>query len=1036
MTNRRARPRGGSKRYVTRLNQIGGSSYISRLDPSLRKETSPVRDILPELCLQHTISKTSYRALRKRLRNARLRGEDCVEFASNIVYHVDFVDDLLARAQANLPIVHNDRAAPPPTSRPAPDSDGDAQGDDETIQDAQNADDLLIADALVSSKGHQKTAKGTKRKASSSGVSVDGHSTIRADKRRMTATDDCESPNSRESEREDDVAAAVTAPHFTQSTAETAHASIATPANSPTVGQDEQMPSTVQYTEGPMHKLYSSKAEFEADRALFGHKHGLAKARESREVKDTGHDSPREAQAETALGTVCPAIEVLCADAGVGSDVEDDDKAGDGSEAQAGTDVSTWHTSTTYRDHRDDRLTLEQITKADALAKSCPLELWRVSAATGSNHTQGWTSQQHIKLPAAVEGENSCAPIYKELSDFPSLSAISRNLAGRLLCTQSNVDQFTSYTVSLPFALVLARRREALGQGDIFITRVDTRKINTLNDKQAKFHFVPELLDILGVAEWEGLSGRARHMLTGVRFHHEYVALGELDLTRNPYRPVQFDELKANGLYNFRPGIHVEGNEVEEKKLYYHRLQLSHQWYGPETTAHSDTLNFTNQSLNHAARLARLFDRAAKGSGDNAYLDVDISLPKASLSIFLDLLSLFRRQKGDQLFMRHIRDNYSTQEVQGILYQGIERIPNNSPDRLQVLDRIREACMAVRIPGPPATEVMLVDVLFDFDGAWHGDPKKTTGVIAPWHEPATTSTAGPGATVGRVTINKPILTVKAGSSVVKPVTKDASKSQQGNRNGMGRLKPSLMVKVDHGELTQEKAGIIVVTKASPLPVKQRPQVDETQSPEIREALFTRFSLWWSQAVLDLQDKQYDRHTSASLFDRDIKEVLDECRKQSAEGIRYTCWISGVPFDWDNAWLAKAAKLAEAHSRAVIRDPARIATIRKEYAALVAGSLTIHSSVEMTSDEHGFGCPWEGCGSMSCSTCDMRPKNKLARRKLEIKQGFSWEFGPERRSPPRVNEPVRYKQGYKQGNKNTQGCRQGNKKWKVRVVERH
>ncbi|KAK5706523.1 hypothetical protein LTR97_001512 [Elasticomyces elasticus] len=995
MTIRRSMPPDGEDREVTCLDEMDGSSYTSKVDPKLRTENSKMRDILPELSLQHTLSRRSYQTVEDRRDEAVLKGEDTVKFCSKIVYHVDFVTWLLKEARGNLPngwsVVVGQQSPDQPSA--ASDSDGDTQNDSENMGGAHETAHSFDMNAMARPAEDYEMVKGAKRKFSRSGNALDGDSSARAGKRQKSAIDGCEVPSMEENKRKDSSAEAVTTPVVTQSANETARALIASQVNAQSVSQDEQMLTAVQHTEVTVHRIYTNKAAFEADRALLGHKHGLAKAREGTEDQHAG-DSLREVQTGSALDPVLPTLDTLGADAGTGSDVEYDDEVGDASGTQAGLDVSTWHTSTTYRDHRDDRLTLEQITKADALAKSCPLELWRVSAATGSNHTQGWTSQQHIKPPAAVEGLKSGAPIYKELSDFPSLSALSRNLAGRLLCTQSNVDQ-----------------REALGQGGILITRVVTRKINILNGKQAKFHFVPELLDILGVAEWEGLSGRARHMLTGVRFHHEYVALGELDLTRNPYRPVQFDELKANGLYNFRPGIHVEGNEVEEKKLYYRKLQLSHQWYGPETTAHSDTLNLTNQFLSHAARLARLFDHAAQASGDNAYLDVDISLPKASLSIFIDLLSLFRRQRGDQLFMRHIRDNYSTQEVQGILYQGIERIPNNSPDRLQVLDRIREACIAVRIPEPPATEVMLVDALFDFDGVWHGDPKKTTGVIAPWHEPETTSTAGPGATVGRVTIGKPILTIKAVSSVAKPVTKDASKSQQGNRNGLGRLKPSLMVKVDHGDLNQEKAGSIVVTTTSPVPVNQHPQVDETQSPEIREALFTRFSLWWSQAVLDLQDKQYDRHTSASHFDQDIKEVLDECRKQSAEGIRYTCWISGVPFDWNNAWLTKAAKLAEAHSQAIVRDPARIATIRKEYADLIAGSLTAPSRVDIFSDEHGFGCSWEGCGSMSCSTCDMRPKNKLARRKLEIKQGFSWEFGPERPSPPlRVNEPVRYKQG--------------------------
>ncbi|KAK3632924.1 hypothetical protein LTR56_016103 [Elasticomyces elasticus] len=819
-------------RYVTRLKEIGGSSYISTVHPSLRDETSSMRDLLPELRLQHTISTISYSALRKRRRDARLRGEDCV--VGKTVYHADLVSQLLTWAQAKLPAVHNDRAAAILTSQTAPDSDVDAQGNDETIKDAQNVDDdLLIADALASSKRRQTTTKVTKRKFYSSGVSADGHSATRADKRRLTATDGCESPNVGEGEREDAVAAAVTSPHFTQSAAESAHASIATPA----VGKGEQMPSAVQYTEGPTHKPYSSKAEFEADRALFGRKHGLAKARMNREAKDTGHDSPKEAQNETALGTVCPAIDILCANAGAGSDVEDDDDAGGGSEAQARTNVSTWHTSTTYRDHRNDSLTLEQITKADALAASCPLELWRVSAATGISHTQGMTSQQCIGPAAVVEGVKNGMPVYEDLSDFPSLSALSKNLAGRLLYTQSSADEFTSYSDSLLFALVLARRREALGQGDISISRIATCKATTRSGKQAKFYSAPELLNILGVTEWNGLSDRARGILIGTRFHHEYVALGELDLTRNPYRPVQFDELKAYGLYDFRPGLHIEGNEVEEKKLYYRRLQLSHQWYGPEAMENldGDASDFTGEHLEHAAKLARLFDPTVHGfEGNRRWYD---NPPNAPLSIFLDFVGLFRRRKNDQLFARYIGDTYSKNEVQSVLYEGMEQMYNNLPDRMQVMDRIREACIAISVPEPSAINVMLVDVLFDFDGAWHGDLRKITGAIAPRKKSAKTSRTRASAAVRQAL---------GDSTLARSV--DAGSTSHSTRN---------------------------------------------------DDLLTHHTVW------DNGNEQNYMYESALLVDDELRAILNECKKQMAEGTRRTCWISGCPVGLTDDLLTQA-----------------------------------------------------------------------------------------------------------------------------------
>ncbi|KAK4959230.1 hypothetical protein LTR10_004030 [Elasticomyces elasticus] len=925
-------------RLITQLSDIQDLSQATAIRPNNLKETSELRLILHGLGLKHTLSRTSKSSLDKRLQDAKLKGLQWLPVGSKY-YAIQLVEALCILARAALRSNVNAQVVHPP--HPLQQSVHDASG-------AQLPNNIL------------------KRKLSGTSLSADTESLFQDSKRQMMAVNSHESSIVQEGEDRTMAKSASETPYATPMSAHGSHALSAKQVLAQFVSISDVKPPKTGYAGTPKPKLYTSKAEFEADRALVKHKHGLAKARTSRKPKEARHDMPRAALVGIAPDTPNPASNTFGADDAADSDVEDDDKAGDGSEVRAGTDTSTWHTSTTYRDHREDCLTLEQATKADALATSCPLELWRVSAATGSHHTQGSTSQQHIKPPAAVEGLKSGAPIYHELSDFPSLSAASRNLAGRLLCTQSNSDQFTSYTTSLPFALVLARRREAFGQGDISITRVATRQVTTRTGEQAKFFFVPELLDILGIVEWEGLSERSRRMLMGTRFHHEYVALGELDLTNNPYRPVMFDQLKAHGLYDFRAGLHIEGNEVEEKKLYYRRLQLSHQWYGPEAmpSLDGDASHFTGEHLEHAAELARLFDTAVHDFGGNGrWSDNTTSAP---LSIFLDFAGLFRRPKNNQLFAGYIRDTYSKDEVQSILYEGMERIPNNSPDRLQVMDRTREACVAVGLREPQATEVMLVDTLFDFDGAWHGDLEKITGSIAPWKRAAES--------------------LKPASTPIASWKRPTKSLKQASTQSVSPVEnPSLLTAPN---VNADNASIVQHTLEAASFTKQNAKKPIYSAQDF----YSRFRAWFAMARFDIIHNDLYGENTRELFDEDVRMFIFEYRWRAEQGIYSRCWISGISLPFTCQLLTAAATLVEAELVRFAGYPIRMAAIREMIKDdwypynLDQG----HPWTEWTRGVHG-GCPEEGCGVVCCGPCSMKIVNGRAREELERQYRTLWKL---------------------------------------------
>ncbi|KAK5744273.1 hypothetical protein LTS12_023546 [Elasticomyces elasticus] len=691
---------------ITQLSEIQDLNLATATRPTNLNETSELRRILHGLGLQYTLSRTSLSSLDNRVQSAKSKDLQWVPVGTK-TYAIGIVEALCGLARAALGTNVDAQAAQPP----------------QTTQFA----------GFVS--GSQPPNNISKRKLSSTSLSADVESSPRESKRQMTAVD-THGSSAHEDENMIVVEEAIGAPYTTQTNAEGAHKSTATQVQAEVASLGALTISVVGYPD-------DSKA-----RAEFEHKTKGGKRR-----------NVRRRQHETKLDTTSSTLDAPGPDdvalASLECDDTNEDEGEDDDEDELTKASPNWTTCTTFQDGRDDVVTLEMITGTDELAELCPPELSRASAAEGAYHTQGYSTQQQIKPAAAVEGKNTYMPVYENLSDFKTLSGLIKNLVGRLLGTRSKADQFSSFSDSPVFPHVLSQRRETLGQGEIFITRVATREIMTPSGKHVKFYSVPELLDILGVTQWKGLSDRARQVLMGSRFRHEYVALGELDMTRNPYRPVKFDQLKAHGLYNFRPGLHLEGNEIEERKLYYRRLQLSHQWYGPETMANlnADALQFSKQHLDHAAELARLFNPAVQGTGRNGHLDAGNSTTKAPLSIFLDFIGLSRRRRNDQLFAQYIHDNYSSElqpnasnlpqrltfmaenEVQTLLYEGMEQMYNNLPDKMQVLDRIREACVAVGVPEPAATNIILEDTLFDYDGAWHGDPKKITGAIGPWKKP-------------------------------------------------------------------------------------------------------------------------------------------------------------------------------------------------------------------------------------------------------------------------------------------------------------
>ncbi|KAK4977794.1 hypothetical protein LTR42_002169 [Elasticomyces elasticus] len=376
--------------------------------------------------------------------------------------------------------------------------------------------------------------------------------------------------------------------------------------------------------------------------------------------------------------------------------------------------------STTFTNEQPNYITDVQENEMKALTQGKPRYLWRVQSNGKPGYVHGTTSQQEI-LPAAWVRGKKC---YTSIFDFPTLSELVSNLGDRALSYHKEGDQFTSYTTSPLFALVHAQALTLKGERYITITFIDTWAAKNSAGKPAEFYHLPTLQEIIGTAEWRGWTPREANSLKSPQFSHEYVAHGVLDLRTNPFQPVPFGRFLSIGLYDHVPSFFDEKNPEEMLKLYHRCLQIRVLSY------HSaKPTPFDSAYLNRAADLARLFCREPSSAAAS-----NISVNEASeerpinLHIFLDLVGLTKREKNDAMFIAYIKEHFEGREVDRIMHQGMNRIQNNLPELLQVMDRIRETCNALGSVEPAPNVLDRADkTRFDADGGWKGNWDNITG---------------------------------------------------------------------------------------------------------------------------------------------------------------------------------------------------------------------------------------------------------------------------------------------------------------------
>ncbi|KAK5738123.1 hypothetical protein LTR17_006152 [Elasticomyces elasticus] len=148
----------------------------------------------------------------------------------------------------------------------------------------------------------------------------------------------------------------------------------------------------------------------------------------------------------------------------------------------------------------------------------------------------------------------------------------------------------------------------------------------------------------------------------------------------------------------------------------------------PVTPAKEDQA-FDLAFLDKAAAFARVLGPGLPTTDSDASDDdEEPAEDPINLQIFLDLVGLSRRKANDPIFSQYISHHFTAHDVQAVVYTGMNTIPSNLPESMQTMQRVREACTAVGLPAPGPNVVTFVDIWFDWNGVWKGDIKKITSL--------------------------------------------------------------------------------------------------------------------------------------------------------------------------------------------------------------------------------------------------------------------------------------------------------------------
>jgi hypothetical protein len=298
--------------------------------------------------------------------------------------------------------------------------------------------------------------------------------------------------------------------------------------------------------------------------------------------------------------------------------------------------------------------TQKQITALEDSASMGPRFLGRtVSDGRGDryapNMTNGFTAQD-LFLPSADTWEEFRS--HARLADLKQGEIILMS-GQHLAWADCRHDEFLSYSKDLLFLLVHALNRFHNGQKGVTIQYINCDEATSPDGQPAAFY---NALDVYGAFEIDAWPGWSRYNHEGLHpreFTHEYLTHGIIKHNDSTLKQARLVDLIRDGLFELMPSLYVPYNH---RRMGLYTAQVVYRKIGyPGGSMYSydscrRSVSLTTDTLNLVRKITLNFFKIPTGA--------DVATLEPPLHIFLQFLTLLKRDKSDPVLMAWIKEHY------------------------------------------------------------------------------------------------------------------------------------------------------------------------------------------------------------------------------------------------------------------------------------------------------------------------------------------------------------------------------------------
>jgi hypothetical protein len=282
-----------------------------------------------------------------------------------------------------------------------------------------------------------------------------------------------------------------------------------------------------------------------------------------------------------------------------------------------------------------------------------------VSGYRGDKTMTNGRTRQNIFLPsAATKKEFHPHAILTHLSQ----GEIKYMFGLHLAWLNPKHDEFLSFTNDILFLLIHALNRFHTGQRGVTIQYVNRDKAVSRDGKPARFYYALDIYSIFDLDAWRGWRGTLKAKLLPRKFTHEIVSHGIVLHNDPTLKQARLEKLISDGLFGLMPGLSAPNNHVR-CGLYAGQVLCRRIGYPPRKPyageTHPPTYSYgeCSQSIALTTATLQLARKLALGF-IVVPAETDPSTVEPPLHIFLQLLTLYKRNKADPVFMAWIKERY------------------------------------------------------------------------------------------------------------------------------------------------------------------------------------------------------------------------------------------------------------------------------------------------------------------------------------------------------------------------------------------